>query len=102
MTARGSRAAQSTPGAFTAFDPVAGSVAPAAAAVGSATGTGPAEVAAAPPARAAPARITTQPVTLVHDLSSPVLATYAAFFAVVLAGGAFALGRRSRSFGGSA
>ena len=57
---------------------------------------------AAAPARAAPVRLAAQPVTLVHDLSSRVLATYALFFAVVLAGGGFVLGRRSRPFGGSA
>ena len=61
-----------------------------------------AEAPAPASARAAPARLTAQPVTLVHDLSSRVLATYAVFFAVVLAGGGFALGRRSRRFGGSA
>jgi hypothetical protein len=102
VTARGSRSPGTTPGAFTAFDPVAGSVAPAGPGAVSAAGTGAAEMAAAPPARAAPVRLTAQPVTLVHDLSSRVLATYAVFFAVVLAGGGFALGRRSRRFGGSA
>src|SRR5581483_3832751 len=95
------RPARPAPGAFTAFDPVAGSVAPAPAGAVIPAGPGAAEV-AAPPARAAPARLVAQPVTLVHDLSSRVLATYAAFFAVVLAGGGFALGRRSRRFGGSA
>jgi len=89
------------PAAFTAFDPVAGSVAPAVADVAAGSTTA-AEAASPPSARAAPARLTAQPVTLVHDLSSRVLTTYALFFAVVLAGGGFALGRRSRRFGGSA
>jgi hypothetical protein len=88
-------------GAFTAFDPVAGSVAPAGPGSAADSGAG-APAALAPPSRAAPARLTAQPVTMVHDLSSRVLTIYALFFAVVLAGGGFALGRRSRRFGGSA
>lgn len=99
---RAPRAVANAAGGFTAFDPVAGSVAPAAVTPGTGTAAGAVEAAAPPPARAAPARLVAQPVTLVHDLSSRVLTTYAVFFAVVLAGGGFALGRRSRRFGGSA
>jgi len=97
------RSVTRSPGGFTAFDPVAGSVAPAATTASPVGGTAAGAVEAAPPtsARPAPTRLTAQPVTLVHDLSSRVLATYGLFFAVVLAGGGFALGRRSRRFGGS-
>ena len=56
----------------------------------------------APSALSAPARLTAQPAVLAHDLSSPVLTTYVAFAGVAAAGLAFALGRRSRRFGGSA
>jgi hypothetical protein len=43
-----------------------------------------------------------QPATLTRDLSSRVLTAYAAIFGIVLAGGAFALGRRPRRFGAPA
>jgi hypothetical protein len=79
--------------AFSAFDPVAGSVAPAPPEPLAAT----AEVAA--PALAAPATLAVQPATLARDLSSRVLTAYAVIFGVVLAGLAFALGRRPRRFG---
>ena len=89
-------------GSFTAFDPVAGSVAPAGPGTGESAPPGSAVAQGTAPAPAAPATLAAQPVTLVHDLPSRVLTLYAVFFAVVLAGGAFALGRRSRRFGGSA
>lgn len=84
--------------AFTAFDPVAGSVAPAPAPDPDA---GPTEV-AAPAVAPAPAQLAVQPATLARDLSSRVLTAYAAIFGVVLAGLAFAIGRRPRRFGGAA
>src|SRR5205807_3136781 len=87
------------PGGFSAFDPVAGSVAPVTAANPSADAS---SSAVALPARPAPARLTAQPVVLAHDLSSRVLTTYVAIFGVVLAGLVFGLGRRPRRFGGSA
>jgi hypothetical protein len=97
--AAGSASASADPAAaFTAFDPVAGSVAPGTAPNPSDASPAPAQLAA----RAAPARLTAQPVALAHDLSSRVLTTYVAIFGVVLAGLAFGLGRRTRRFGGSA
>jgi hypothetical protein len=84
-------------GAFTAFDPVSGSVAPAAD-VDPATGSLSAETASGP----LPAQLTVRPATLAHDLSSRVLTSYAAIFGVVLAGLVFGLSRRPRRFGGTA
>jgi hypothetical protein len=86
-----------TASAFTAFDPVAGSVAPSPEAVPSA-GTG-AEVAApAPPPL--PAQLSARPVALARDLSSRVLTAYLAFAGVIGAGVVFGLRRRPRPFGG--
>ncbi|HET9770062.1 MAG TPA: hypothetical protein VFS16_04170 [Acidimicrobiia bacterium] len=82
--------------AFSAFDPVAGSVAPAPAPEPTAAT---AEVAAAAPA---PATLAVQPATLARDLSSRVLSAYVVIFSVVLAGLAFAVGRRPRRFGAAA
>ncbi|HYT39415.1 MAG TPA: hypothetical protein VEN99_07885, partial [Acidimicrobiia bacterium] len=92
-------AAAPGPGAFTAFDPVSGSVAPT---PQSGPGNESTSLSAAPAPRPAPARLTAQPVVLAHDLSSRVLTTYAAIFGVVLAGVVFGLARRPRRFGGSA
>jgi hypothetical protein len=85
--------------AFTAFDPVSGSVAPvsdAEPAVGSTS------LSAAPAATPVPAQLTVRPATLTRDLSSRVLTTYVAIFGVVLAGLIFGLSRRPRRFGGAA
>ena len=49
-----------------------------------------------------PAQLTVQPATLVHDLSSRILTTYVAIFAVVAAGVVFGLRRRPRRFGAAA
>ena len=84
--------------AFTAFDPVAGSVSPA---PPPDPGGGAIET-AAPPSRPAPAQLAVQPATLARDLSSRVLTAYVAIFGIVLAGLAFALGRRPRRFGAAA
>jgi hypothetical protein len=82
--------------AFSAFDPVAGSVAPAPAAPEPTAAT---EVAVAAPA---PATLAVRPATLARDLSSRVLTAYVVIFGVVLAGLAFAVGRRPRRFGAAA
>jgi len=92
--------AASGSGAFTAFDPISGSVAPVTRPTPSAANPSSAAAALAP--RPAPARLVAQPAVLAHDLSSRVLTTYVAVFGVVLAGLAFGLARRPRRFGGSA
>lgn len=89
--------------AFTAFDPVSGSVAPvipAAARPGGSSEEVPAAVeqSAAP----VPARLTAQPARLAQDLSSRVDFAYGAMFAVVALGVVFGLGRRTRRFGETA
>jgi hypothetical protein len=102
-TVIGTAASARRPVAFTAFDPVAGSVAPAPAPVPMpSSGNGDAGLTAAPAARPAPAQLAVQPATVVHDLSSRVVTAYLAAFSVALAGVAFALGRRSRRFGSAA
>jgi hypothetical protein len=92
-------AATAAGSAFSAFDPVAGSVAPPATPADQPSGS---VQVAAPASRAAPAQLRAQPVLLTHDLSSRVLTSYVAIFAVVLGGVFWALARRPRRFGGSA
>jgi hypothetical protein len=92
VTPRPARAA----GAFTAFDPVSGSVAPAPA------GAPPDETAAlaAGTPQPRPAQLSARPVVLAHDLSSRVLTAYIAFAGVIGAGILFVLRRRPQPFGG--
>src|SRR5688500_10465862 len=84
--------------AFTAIDPITGSVSP----TPPPDPGGGADEAATPASPPAPAQLAVQPATLARDLSSRVLSAYVAIFGLVLAGVAFALGRRPRRFGASA